>query len=228
LTKLILFDIDGTLVRTGGAGVRAMACTFADMFGVPDALNGFSVSGRTDPWILREIAGRHGLEWDAAAMARFHDVYVGHLEKQIREPGPRKGVAPGVRPLLDALVARDDVFLGLLTGNFEASARIKLEHFDLWRYFRGGAFGDGALERNALLLTALARVEAVGGPRVAPHDVVIVGDTPHDVGVAVAGGARAVAVATGTYDAAALRATGADVVLEDLSDLPTSLGALGL
>jgi phosphoglycolate phosphatase len=228
VTKLILFDIDGTLVLTGGAGVRALSRAFTDVFGVIDALNGFAVAGRTDAWILGEIAARHGLAWNAATSNRFHDTYIGHLKEEIRRPGPRKGVMPGIRALLDALAARDDVILGLLTGNVEAGARVKLEYFDLWRYFRCGAFGDGALERNPLLRAALDRVEACGGPRIPPQDVVVVGDTPHDVAVAAAGGSRAVAVATGSYDAAALAATGADIVMDDLNDLPAALSAFGL
>jgi phosphoglycolate phosphatase-like HAD superfamily hydrolase len=134
---------------------------------------------------------------------------------------------PGVRPLLDALAARRDAFLALLTGNFEHGARVKLEYFDLWHYFRCGAFGDAALERNGLLPTALARVEACGGPSPRPSDVVVVGDTPLDVAVARAGGARSVAVATGSYDVLTLSASGADVVLEDFSDLRAALEAFG-
>jgi phosphoglycolate phosphatase-like HAD superfamily hydrolase len=228
VTKLILFDIDGTLVLTGGAGVRALSRAFTEIFGVHDALNGFEVAGRTDAWILREIAARHGLAWDTPTARRFHETYVSHLREEVRSPGPRKGVMPGIRALLNALAARDDVIVGLLTGNVEEGARIKLEHFDLWRYFRCGAFGDGALERNPLLYTALNRVEACGGPRIPPEDVVVVGDTPHDIAVAAAGGSRAVAVATGSYDLAALGAAGADVVMNDLSDLRASLTALGL
>jgi phosphoglycolate phosphatase-like HAD superfamily hydrolase len=133
---------------------------------------------------------------------------------------------PGVRELLDALAGRDDAYLGLLTGNTEGGARVKLEYFDLWRYFRCGAFGDEATERNVLFDAALERVEARGGPRVARHDVVIVGDTPHDVAVARAGGGRVVGVATGSYDAGSLRVSGADVVLDDLSDLGVSLAAI--
>jgi phosphoglycolate phosphatase-like HAD superfamily hydrolase len=160
------------------------------------------------------------------ALASFHGAYLDYLHEEVHRPGPRKGMMPGVRPLLEALNARDDAYLALLTGNVEGGARLKLEYFDLWRYFRCGAFGDVATERSALFAAALARVEACGGPRVPPGEVVIVGDTPHDVAVARAGGGRAVGVATGAYDARALDASGADVVLEDLSDLDASLAAI--
>jgi phosphoglycolate phosphatase-like HAD superfamily hydrolase len=133
-----------------------------------------------------------------------------------------------VREVLEALSPRDDAFLSLLTGNFQRGAEIKLEYFDLWRYFPCGAFGDGAHDRNGLLKTALENVRACGGPNVSPEDAVIIGDTPLDVAVAKAGGARSIAVATGSYSVDALRATGADVVFEDLTDVDAVVRALGL
>jgi phosphoglycolate phosphatase-like HAD superfamily hydrolase len=226
--KLILFDIDGTLVLTGGAGLRAMTRAFSEVFGVGNGFEGIAMNGRTDRWIIGQMAALHGIDCDEATFRQFRDTYVSHLTTEVHQPGPRKGVMPGVRPLLDMLQARSDAFLALLTGNFEAGARVKLEYFDLWKYFRCGAFGDHAQERNGLLGTALDRVRACGGPHVSPADVVIVGDTPLDVAVAAAGGARSVAVATGTHDIEALRASGADVALQDLSDAPCVLSALGL
>jgi phosphoglycolate phosphatase-like HAD superfamily hydrolase len=226
--RLLLFDIDGTLVLTGGAGGRAMSRAFGDVFDVGAALGTLSLAGRTDAWIFAEIAARHAFNADAAEIERFHDRYIHYLEEEIQRPGPRKGMMPGVRQLLDALAPRRDVYLALLTGNFEAGARVKLEYFDLWRYFRCGAYGDRAPDRNALFQQALHRVAQCGGPHVQPADVVIVGDTPHDVAVAAAGGGRSVGVATGGYSAAALRESGADIVLEDLSDLDEALAAIGL
>jgi phosphoglycolate phosphatase-like HAD superfamily hydrolase len=227
-SRLILFDIDGTLVLSGGAGARAMASAFADVFGLPDTFGTLNFAGRTDAWIVAQIAASHAAVSDPVVLRRFHDVYVDHLSREITRPGPRKGVLPGVRELLDRLAGRDDAFVALLTGNFERGAQVKLEHFDLWRYFPCGAFGDAAQERTSLLTTAIDRVVACGGPRFAPERAVIVGDTPLDVAVAKAGGARSVAVATGFYDLDALRSTGADVVLEDLSDLDEAVQALGL
>lgn len=227
MTKLILFDIDGTLVLTGGAGGRAMARALEDLFGIRSGADSVSMPGRTDPWIVTQMTAAHGLQSDSAALRRFYDAYIERLAIEVHQPGPHKGVMPGVRSLLDALAVRDDAFLGLLTGNIRGGARVKLEYFGLWHYFRCGAFGDDAEERNALLGTAIGRAEACGGPVVPAADVVIVGDTPLDVGVAIAGGARSVAVATGDYDVDALRAAGADAVLEDLSDLRAVLGALG-
>jgi phosphoglycolate phosphatase-like HAD superfamily hydrolase len=226
--RLILFDVDGTLVLTGGAGVRAMRRAFTEVFGVADGLDEIPMAGRTDTWIVAQAAARHGLGVDADRLTRFHEIYVQHLSREVLLPGPRKGVLPGVRELLDRLSGIDNVCLGLLTGNFERGARIKLEHFDLWRYFPYGAFGDGERERTRLLPAAIARVEKRGGGAISPRDVVVVGDTPLDVAVAVAGGARSVAVATGSYTSDALRASGADAVLSDFSDLDRALAAIGL
>src|SRR5689334_15643758 len=204
-----------------------MASAFADVFGLPDTFGTLNFAGRTDAWIIAQIAAQHAAVSDPAVLRRFHDVYVEHLSHEIIRPGPRKGVLPGVRELLDRLATQRDAFLALLTGNFERGAQVKLEYFDLWRYFPCGAFGDRAQERNSLLATALERVVACGGPRFAPEHAVIIGDTPLDVAVAKAGGARSVAVATGFYDLEALHASGADVVLEDLSDLDQAVQALG-
>ncbi|MGE5244395.1 MAG: HAD family hydrolase [Betaproteobacteria bacterium] len=224
MARLLLFDIDGTLVLTGGAGVRAMTRAFEDLFGIKDAFSGIHMPGRTDAWILADAAAAHGIP--PTELDRFVDVYVDHLAREIGVPALRKGVMPGVRPLLDALAARDDVYLALLTGNYERAARVKLEYFDLWRYFECGAFGDAAPDRNGLLSRAVERVRMCGGPAVDAADVVVIGDTPLDVACAAAGGARSIAVATGGYDVAALRAAGADVVFDDLRDTAAVLAVL--
>jgi phosphoglycolate phosphatase-like HAD superfamily hydrolase len=224
VTKIILFDIDGTLVLTGGAGVRAMTRAFEQLFTIPDAFRGIPMPGRTDTGILLDAAAKHGVA--AGQLARFRSVYLAHLATEVGKPGPRKGIMPGVRPLLDSLADRSDVYLALLTGNYEEAARVKLEYFDLWRYFRCGAFGDDAPDRNSLLPKALDRIRQCGGPDVGPADVVVIGDTPLDVACAAAAGARSIAVATGGYDVDALRSTGADVVLTDLSDEAEALRAL--
>src|SRR5258707_7502995 len=160
-SRLILFDIDGTLVLTGGAGGRAMTLAFEELFGVTEAFRGIPMAGRTDSWILADAAAAHGIPPDARALSRFSDTYLRHLATEITDDRrPRYGVMPGVRELLDALDHRDDVFLALLTGNYEAGARLKLERFDLWRYFRCGAFGDNAPDRNSLMPRAIAAVAA--------------------------------------------------------------------
>ena len=224
MTRVVLFDIDGTLVLTGGAGVRAMSRAFEELFAVPDPFRGIPMPGRTDVSILSDAAAAHGVA--SHELAPFREVYLGHLATEIEKPGPRKGIMPGVRPLLDLLAGRADVYLALLTGNYEDAARVKLEHFDLWRYFQCGAFGDLAPDRNSLLPKALAEIRRRGGPDVGPSDAVVIGDTPLDVACAAAGGARSIAVATGGYDVDALRAAGANVALQDLSDAQEVLRAL--
>ncbi len=144
----------------------------------------------------------------------------------MQAPSPSQRVLPGVRHLLDTLASRDDAYLALLTGNFRRGAEIKLRHFGLWDYFEGGAFGDDAHERNALLEAALTDIRTRGGPAFLARDVVVIGDTPLDVAVATNGGARAVAVATGGHGEDELRRAGADVVLTDLADPERVIEAL--
>jgi phosphoglycolate phosphatase len=219
MRKLVLFDIDGTLVLTGAAGLRAMNKACAELVGHADALEGIPVAGRTDRSILADVAARAGRTLDAGLLEELRDRYVASLREEIELPGRgTKAVMPGVRTLLDTLAARDDVFVGLLTGNFEPGARIKLEHFDLWRYFRCGAYGDDAADRNALVPFALERARGCGLPDLAPEHILVVGDTPHDIACARAVGAVPVGVATGTFTVEQLKATGADIVFKDLSD----------
>lgn len=211
---------------TGGAGARAMARAFEHLFAIPDAFRGIPMPGRTDAWILADAAAAHGIPAHAEALARFRGVYLDHLKEELEHPGPRKGVMPGIRELLDAISLRDDVYPALLTGNFEEAARIKLEYFDLWRYFACGAFGDDAPDRNGLLPKALTRVAACGGPQLPASSSVVIGDTPLDIACARAGGARSIAVATGNHSVEELRAAGADYVFEDLSNTERVVGLL--
>jgi phosphoglycolate phosphatase-like HAD superfamily hydrolase len=228
VAKLVLFDIDGTLVLTGGAGLRAMNRAFDEIVGAPtgltdatpaEALKGIPVAGRTDWIIVQDTLARLGRQLDDDLLGRLRERYVTHLRQEVEQPGRGfNGTLPGVSALLDALHPREDVFLGLLTGNFRDGARIKLERFDLWRYFRCGAFGDDSPDRNALVPVALGRAAECGMPSFAPTDVIVVGDTPNDVACAQAVGAVAVGVATGSFSARQLRDCGAAVVFETLED----------
>jgi phosphoglycolate phosphatase len=224
--SIILFDIDGTLILTGGAGMRAMGRAFHEVFGVPDAFADVPMPGRTDAIIVAEALEKCGVRQADGLLGRFRDVYFERLAEEISLPTPGKRVLPGVRPLLEALVARDDVLVGLLTGNYTASARIKLEFFGLWRYFRCGAFGEEAFDRNGLVQVALDRAERCGVSPAVPADVIVVGDTPFDVACALNSGARAVAVATGGSDAETLYRCGAEVVFQDLKETADFLSLL--
>lgn len=222
MRKLVLFDIDGTLVLTGKAGLRAMNRALQEVFGHANGLEGIAVAGRTDWAILADAVDRIGHRLDGALLSDLRRRYVENLSEEIQHPGQgRKAVMPGIREILGELARRDDLLVGLLTGNFEEGARVKLEYFDLWRYFRCGAYGGDAADRNALVPIARERARACGLPQIGDADVLVVGDTPHDVACAHAAGAVAVAVATGSSSIDELRAAGAEHVFEALGD-PTA------
>ncbi|MCU1385009.1 MAG: phosphoglycolate phosphatase [Acidobacteria bacterium] len=196
-----------------------MSLAFEEVFAIANAFVGIPMAGRTDAWILNDAVVAHHIPQDSPDLIRFREAYLRHLAVELEKPGTaRKGIMPGVGPLLDALAPRPDVFLALLTGNYETGARLKLQYFDLWKYFACGAFGDDAPHRNVLVPKALAAVRACGGPTFAAANAIVIGDTPLDVGCAIHAGARSIGVATGSHSVDELRAAGADVVLTDLSD----------
>jgi phosphoglycolate phosphatase-like HAD superfamily hydrolase len=216
---LLLFDIDGTLLLTGRAGIRAMSRTFDEVFGIADAFADVSMAGRTDSYLLSRAFAKTGVPDTPAQHERFKVAYVQRLSEEIVQPGTgRKGLMPGVQPLLAAVRHYPSLHMALLTGNYRAAAMLKLAHFGLDPYFSWGAFSDDAADRNALVPVARARAVAEGVPPPALDRVVVIGDTPFDVECAKVAGATAIAVATGGVDRATLEAAGADAVLDDLSD----------
>ncbi|MCC7179373.1 MAG: haloacid dehalogenase-like hydrolase [Acidobacteria bacterium] len=216
---LVLFDIDGTLLLTGRAGVRAMEAAFEALFGMPDAFAGISMGGRTDSWLVSQAFLRTGVPDTPENHEKFRGAYVPRLSEEILRPGTGiKGVMPGVHALLDAVRSRPELHLALLTGNYREAAEIKLGHFALWDYFGWGAFSDDSADRNALVPIALKRAVERGVPGAARTRVVVIGDTPHDVACAAVAGARSIAVATGGHTRVELERAGADVALDDLSD----------
>ena len=224
---IVLFDIDGTLVLTGRAGLRGMTSAFLRLYGSAEALEGLPVAGRTDRASVSDALRAAGREVTTDEILRLREAYVADLQVEIGKPvSDPSGVLPGVEALLDELESHSGVSVGLLTGNFEAGARIKLGHFDLWHRFPYGAFGDDHDDRNALVPIALSRARAAGIPDTSPNRVVVIGDTPLDIACARAHGARAVAVATGSYSGDDLRAAGADVVVDTLVDAKAVIGAL--
>jgi phosphoglycolate phosphatase-like HAD superfamily hydrolase len=225
---LILFDIDGTLLLSGGAGVRGLNRAFGQLHGRDSALDGVSLAGRTDRAIVIDLLRAIGREPDEPSIAALRDRYCEHLAIEIARPGTgRYGVLPGVQALLDDLDARADVPIGLLTGNFRRGAEIKLGHFDLWGRFSFGAFGDDHVDRRALLPIALERAQDAGIDVPSMDRVLVVGDTPLDVDCARAHGARAVAVATGPFTKEQLAETGADVVLDTLQGWDATVARSG-
>ena len=216
--KLILFDIDGTLLHSGGAGKDAMIRAFEEVFGVRNGFAGIRMSGKTDPGILREALERAGLSWDPDAVERFKQRYFELLPEELRKPRPEQRLMPGVRELLEALRKSDHAVIGLLTGNWRQSGFAKLAHFGIADYFELGAFSDDSEEREKLLPFALARLKKQRGVELSPGDVWLVGDTPRDVACGVVHGARVLGVATGRYSPDELLRAGATRVVPDLRD----------
>jgi phosphoglycolate phosphatase-like HAD superfamily hydrolase len=215
---LVLFDIDGTLIHTGGAGGRAMTRAFRESYAIENGFDGIPLPGRTDVMILADAFARACIAADADVVAGFRRVYLRCLSDELRNLSPHvRGILPGVTSLLTRLVACPTVTVGLLTGNYSDTARLKLERFALWAFFALGAFAEDAADRNSLVDVARARAGALGIPILEPRQIVVVGDTPLDVACGRTNGARTLAVATGSFGADALRAAGADLVLDDLS-----------
>jgi phosphoglycolate phosphatase len=225
--RLVLFDIDGTLVLTGGAGKRAMDRAFEYTFGVPAAFDDVAMGGRTDRYLIERALERWSLPITAEALSRFRESYLAHLAISLHEPGNgRQGTMPGVRSLLDALDARPDVQSALLTGNYESGARLKLEHFGLWDRFAWGAFGDDHADRDAIARAAVAAAPSRGVRLADPAHAVVIGDTPFDIACARAAGASVVAVATGGHGLDELRSLGPDLAVESLDELDRVLALL--
>jgi phosphoglycolate phosphatase len=217
--KLVLFDIDGTILLTDGAGKRAIHRALIDVFGGTGPED-HRFDGKTDPQIVRELMRLAGHQDDHidAGMTRLLDTYVGYLHEELRTGAAGVEVMPGVRELIDALDARDDVILGLLTGNLEAGARAKLlaADIDVTR-FRVGAYGSDHETRGELPAFAQKRAREELGADVVGRDIVVIGDTPADLQCGNGIGASAIGVATGHYSVDDLRKYPALAVFEDLS-----------
>jgi phosphoglycolate phosphatase-like HAD superfamily hydrolase len=217
--KLILFDIDETLIDAGRAGSRSLNIAFNELFSIEDAFKDIRMAGMTDIQIMKEALTTHGLSNENGEVDALKSKYLENLSREIDNPW--KVMKPGVQEVLDSL-ASISTPLGLLTGNLEAGAEIKLTPFGLRKYFSEGAFGSDHEDRNMLLPIAIEKFSKIGINAVAEKSVVI-GDTPRDVQCAKIHGAHAIGVATGPYSLDDLREAGADLVLEDLSDKETCL-----
>ena len=193
--NVILFDIDGTLIRTGGAGKTAIEAGLRSAFGVMEIRDTVSFSGRTDLAIGRDLLAVHDIEPTHRNEVALHEAYLARLPEALKLHGGE--VCPGVVDLLEWLAPRERILLGLLTGNVRAGARLKLDHFGLWDYFRCGGFGDFTYDRDDVARAAFQDVQAHLGAGIDPASIWIIGDTPLDVKCARAIGAKAVAVATG-------------------------------
>lgn len=213
---ILLWDIDGTLIRSGGAGKAAMEGALRDAFALTELYDGVDYGGRTDPAIGADLLRAHGLEVCDAHMDRLQSAYLDRLGPALSEHGGR--VLPRVPETLERFAGRADVATGLLTGNSRRGAEVKLRHFGLWHHFAFGGFGDGRLRRDDVARDALAAAARHTGADPDPARVWVIGDTPHDISCARAIGARAVAVATGWTPLDVLRACEPDAAFGSLDD----------
>ena len=216
MLTFVLFDIDGTLVSLDGAGSRSLNQAMEDLLDVKNGFRDIDFAGKTDLQIIREglaplkLADRYDL------VHSLLDRYLVHLRTEVSRG--RGHVKTGVRELLSLLHNVPGIYLGLLTGNAEAGARLKLEPFGLNQYFSVGAFGNDSEDRNLLLPVAVQRLQESEAVSVSYDRCMVVGDTPKDVECAHVHGASAIAVATGTYLLKELEKTDAELVIADLSD----------
>lgn len=215
--RIIFFDIDGTLLASGGAGQQAMEGALIDEFQIQVPFEGVLTAGRTDFGIVSEIFGRYGIETSEQERHRFRRAYLDRLPDCLKDLSGL--VLPGVVELLSRLSDREDLVLALLTGNYSEGAWIKLRHFGLDQYFEFGGFGDSHADRNEVAEAAKAAAESSLSRPVAGEHCCVIGDTPADIHCARAIGATAVAVATGAYGHDDLHEHRPNHLFSDFSDV---------
>ncbi len=222
--RLLLFDIDGTLITSGGAGEGALRDAVRERFGFEEDLSGITIAGATDALIARMLLEKHNLPATPENLSALMDAYLRHLPRRL--PAHSGRVLPGIRELLDELKTRDDCVVALLTGNLQRGAEIKLTHYGVWDYFEFGAFADDHHDRNELGAFARTRAIERHGGEFPPERIYIIGDTPRDIECGRVIGAKTVAIATGNYPAADLEAHRPDFLFADLSDTHAVIAAL--
>lgn len=223
-THLVLFDIDGTLVQCGPTPKRVFRQGLIDTFGTAGPIDSWIFDGKTDPMIVRELMAEAGVSCTDELVKKALDIYAQGIKKEL--PGEaNKKIYPGVINLLEALI-KQPVLLGLLTGNIQKGARAKLESLDLWKYFSFGAFADDSSVRKVLADVAVQRAYEMTGQRFSGKQIVIIGDTEHDIKCGQHLGAKAIGVGTARSTANELLAHGADHAFDDLSDYDQVLRAI--
>ncbi|MDP6040960.1 MAG: HAD hydrolase-like protein [Candidatus Latescibacteria bacterium] len=218
MKKLVLFDIDGTIMNTDGGGAISCQRALETLFDRPVSLDNYQMSGKTDTQIVLELMEREGVARDVTMgkLDAICELYIEGLEREVVGWDPE--ICPGISPLLDRLSEMSDVLLGLLTGNIERGARVKLNRVGLWDYFKTGAFGDRTPERHMLPGVAQRIAEEQTGQRFVQKDIVVIGDTPNDILCGRDLDVKAIAVATGSFDLDTLASYDPDYLFEDLSD----------
>ena len=223
--RLLLFDIDGTLIHSGGAGVHALKSAFTERFGIIDDLHDIEIAGMTDSGIVVSILNKHKIPATNENVSAFLDSYVHFLSLELsRRVGK---LLPGVLELLEKLKSRPHLVLALLTGNVSRGAQLKLEHYGVWHFFEFGAFADDHHDRNRLGTVARARAREKHGRQFSTSQIDVIGDTPRDIACGKAFGARTIAVATGTWSRDQLAKYQPDFLIDDLSDVEGVINTLG-
>jgi phosphoglycolate phosphatase-like HAD superfamily hydrolase len=222
--RLLLWDIDGTLITTGAAGHRAIARATAERFEGGE-LNGVEIAGRTDIGIAHQILAKYDAPVTSESVRSLLDLYVEFLAEEL--PRGKGRILPGVLELLEYAANAPDMTLGLLTGNLERGAKLKLEHYHLWHFFAFGAFADDHHDRNELGSFALSRALEKTGINFSGSQVDVIGDTGHDVACGKAFGARTIAVATGSWSRERLAEFRPDFLFDDLSNVGEVRQTLG-
>ena len=218
--RLLLFDIDGTLIYSGGAGVHALKSAFRERFGIADDLRDIEIAGMTDSGIVISILNKHKIPATNENVSAFLDSYV-------QLPRRKGKLLPGVLELLQSLKSRKYLVLALLTGNVSRGAQLKLEHYGVWHFFEFGAFADDHRDRNRLGPFARARAKEKHGREFSAVEIDVIGDTPRDIACGKAFGARTIAVATGTWSRDQLAKYQPDFLIDDLSNVEGIIDTLG-
>ena len=223
--RLLLFDIDGTLITSGGAGEHSLKKTLKSQFKIDDELKDIEIAGMTDSGIVASILRKHKIPETTENVAAYIDGYLHHLSTELPRRDGR--LLPGVTALLEKLKAREHLILALLTGNVARGAELKLVHYGVWHYFEFGAFADDHHDRNELGAFARSRALEKHGVEFAPAEIDVIGDTPRDIACGKAFGARTIAIATGSWSREKLAEHYPDFLFDDLSDVDAIIATLG-
>jgi phosphoglycolate phosphatase len=223
--RLLLFDIDGTLVTTMGAGMESLKIVIEKRWGARDNLSDIEIAGKTDANIAHDILMKYDVDPTPQNVATFLDEYVAHLTRLL--PTLHGRALPGIAEILPRMKSNPNRVLGLLTGNVERGAKLKLEHYDLWKFFEFGAFADDHQDRNELGVFARNRAQEKHGHQFDAAQIDVIGDTGHDITCGKAIGARTVAVATGTWSRDRLSKFSPDFLFDDFSDVERVIQTLG-